>query len=130
MMFPRADLCSLLIKHFSNRIEKLRANIALETVDPTSTLVTEIYISIFSLFEKVTIHSKQCILKSAKSCDLHPISYKLLIQYIDSIISSLTNIYNSFLASGIFPQYLKSAVVTPTFKKCFDQNDLYNYQPV
>ena len=38
---------------------------------------------------------------------------------------------HSSLASGIFPQCFKSALVTPVLKKkCLDHNDLNNYRPV
>ena len=72
---------------------------------------------------------KECILNSApKSCELDPIPSKLLIECLDSI---LTDLFNSSLASGIFPQCFKSALVTPILKKrCLDHNDLNNYQPV
>ena len=44
---------------------------------------------------------------------------------------SLTDLFNSSLASGIFPQCFKSALVTPILKKrCLDHNDLNNYRPV
>ena len=75
---------------------------------------------------------KECILCSApKSCELDPILSKLLIECLDSILSSLTVLFNSSLASGIFPQCFKSAIVTPILKKrCLDHNDLNNYRPV
>ena len=38
IIYPSADLPSIFIKHFTNKVEKLRANIASEHV--TSTLVT------------------------------------------------------------------------------------------
>ena len=48
---------------------------------------------------------KECILNSdPKSCELDPIPSKLLIECLDSILSSLTDLFNSSLASGIFPQ--------------------------
>ena len=74
----------------------------------------------------------ECILNSApKSCELDPIPSKLLIECIDSILPSLTDLFNSSLASGIFPQCFKSALVTPILKKkCLDHNDLNNYRPV
>ena len=57
---------------------------------------------------------KECILNSApKSCELDPIPSKLLIECLDSILPSLTDLFNSSLASGIFPQCFKSALVTP-----------------
>ena len=66
-----------------------------------------------------------------KSCEFDPIPSKLLIECIDSILPSLTDLFNSSLASGIFPQCIKTALVTPILKKrCHDQNDLNNYRPV
>ena len=49
----------------------------------------------------------------------------------DSILPSLTDIFSSSIACGIFPQCFKSALVTPILKKrCLDHNDLNNYRPV
>ena len=75
---------------------------------------------------------KECILNSApKSCELDPIPSKLLIECLDSILPSLTDLFNSSLASGIFQQCFKSALVTPILKKkCLDHNYLNNYRPV
>ena len=75
---------------------------------------------------------KECILDSnPQSCELDPIPSKLLIECLDSILFSLTDLFNSPLASGIFPQCIKSALVTPILKKkCLDHNDLNNYRPV
>ena len=65
------------------------------------------------------------------SCELDPIPSKLLMECLDSILPSLTDLFNSSLASGIFQQYFKSALVTPILKKrCLDHNDLNNYRPV
>ena len=56
---------------------------------------------------------------------------KLLIECLDSILYSLTDLFNSSHASGIFQQCFKSALVSPILKKrCLDHNDLYNYRPV
>ena len=128
---PSADLPSIFIKHLNNKVEKLRANIASEHV--TSTLVTGTTAVTFSSFDKASqLTVKECILISApKSCELDPIPSKLLIVCLDSILPSLTDLLNSSLASGIFPQCLKSALVTPILKKrCLYHNDLNNYRPV
>ena len=130
-IYTSADLPIIFIKHFTNKVEKLRANIASEHV--TSTLVTGTTAATFSLFEKVSqLTVKECILNSApKSCELDPIPSKLLIECLESIPPSLTDLFNSSLASGIFPQCFKSALVTPILKKrCLDHNDLNNYRPV
>ena len=51
-IYPSADLPSIFIKHISNIVEKLRANIASEHV--TQTLVTGTTTAIFSSLEKVS----------------------------------------------------------------------------
>ena len=129
-IYPFADLPSIFIKHFTNKVEKLRANIASEHA--TSTLVTGTTAANFSSFEKVSqLTVKECILNSApKTFELDPIPSKLLIKCLDSILNSLTDLFNSSLASGIFPQCFKSAFVTPILKKrCLDHKDLNNYRP-
>ena len=130
-IYPSADLPSIFIKHFTNKVEKLRANIASEHV--TSKHVTGTTSATFSSFKKVSqLTVKECILNSApKSSELDAIPSKLLIESLDYIFPSLTDLFNSSLASGIFPQCLKSALVTHTLKKkCLDHNDLNNYRPV
>ena len=130
-IYPSADLSSIFIKHFTNKVEKLRANIASEHV--TSTLVTGTNATDFSSFEKVSqLTVKEYILSSApKSCELDPIPSILLIECLDSIFPSLTDLFNSSLASGIFPQCLDQLLSHLFSKKgCLDHNDLNNYQPV
>ena len=75
---------------------------------------------------------KECILSSApKSSEHDPIPSKLLIECLDSILPSLTDLLNYCLASGIIPQCFKSALVSHILKKkCLDHNDLNNYRPV
>ena len=99
-IYPSADLPSIFIKHFTNKVEKLRANIASEHV--TSTLVTGTTTATFSSFEKVSQSTvKECIHNSApKSHDLDPIPSKLLIDCQDSFMPSLTDLFNSSLASS------------------------------
>ena len=128
--YPSADFPSLFIRHFTNKVEKHRANIASEHV--TSTLVNGTTTATFSSFEKVSqLTVKECVINSApKSCEIDPIPSKLLIEYLDSILPSLTDLFNSSPATGIFPQCFKSAIITPILKKrCLDHNDLNNYRP-
>ena len=128
-IYPSADLPSIFIKHFTNKVDKPRANIASEPA--TSTLVPGTTAATFSSIEKVSqLTVKECILNSAlKSCEYDPIPFKLLIECLDSILPSLTELFTSSLASGIFPQFFKSALVTPILKKrCLDHNDLNNYR--
>ena len=128
---PCDDIPSIIIGHPSNKVEKLRTNIASELV--TSTLVTGTTAAIFSSFEKVSqLKVKECIPNSAhKSCERDSIPTKLLIECQDSILHPLTDIFSSSLASESFPQCFKSGLATPILKKsCLDHNDLNNYLPV
>ena len=130
-IYPSADIPSIFIKHITNKVEKLRANIVSEHV--TSTLVTGTTAAAFSSFEKVSqLTVKQCIPNSSpKSCELDPIPSNLLIECLDSILPSVTDLFSSSLASGIFQQGFNSALVTPILKRmCRDHNDLNNYRPV
>ena len=99
-IYPSADLPSILIKHFTNKEQKLRVNIASEHV--TSTIVTGTTAATFSSPKNVSqLTVKECIHNSApKSCELDPIPSKLLIECLDSILPSLTNLFNSSLASS------------------------------
>ena len=130
-IYRSADLPSIFIKDYTNKVEKLRADIASEHV--TSILDTGTTASTFSSFEKVSqLTVKECMLISApKACELDPIPSKLLQECLDYILPYLTDLFNSSLASGIFPQCLKSALVTPIPQKmCLDHNELNNYRPV
>ena len=90
------------IKHFTNKVDKLRDNVATEHV--TSTLVTGRTTATFSSFEKVSqLTVNECILNSAhKSCELDAIPTKLLIECLDSILPSLTNLF-SLLSPIYYP---------------------------
>ena len=69
---PSEDLPSIFIKHFTSKVEKLRASIASKHV--TTTLVIGATTATFSSFEKVPQSTvKECfIFSSPKSCDLDP----------------------------------------------------------
>ena len=63
------------------------------------------------------------------SCELDPIPSKLKMEC--QIILSLADLFNSSLASGIFPQCCKSGLVTLVLKKRYLLHDiLNNYRPV
>ena len=116
------------LRHFYNKEQKHRANMASEPV--TLTLATEKSTVYFSSFEEVSQSAvKECILYfPSKSCDLDPTPSNLLINSLDYIPHSLTYLLNCSLTSEMFPHCFKSGLVTPIIKKrCFDHNDLSNY---
>ena len=123
LSFHHVDFDRNVWKH----VEKLRTNIASEHV--ASTHVTGTTAATLFSFEKVSqLTVKECILTSApKLCELYPIPSKLLIECLDSILHSLTDLFNSSVASEIISQCFKSALFTPILKKnCLDHNDFNN----
>ena len=67
--------------------------------------------------------------KATKSSGIDKISIKLLQAAGDSIIDSLTYIFNLSLNTGIFPDDLKYAKISPIYKSC-DKSNRGNYRPV
>jgi len=72
------------------------------------------------------------IKKSSKaSCSLDPIPTSLLRNVLPSLAPAITEIVNSVLVSGEFPNDLKSAIVQPLLKKSsLDSEILKNFRPV
>ena len=64
------------------------------------------------------------------SCYLDPIRTHLLKSCSESLISVITNIINSSLESGIFPDCWKEAVVIPLLKKPGLESLFKNLRPV
>ena len=131
-LYPTSDLPGLFSNFFVDKIEKLRSQLRSQTV--TSPSPSHPFTSAtFSTFQPVSESDvKKCILQSApKTCDLDPIPTPLFIECLDSLLPSLTALFNSSLSSGVFPQTFKTAIVTPLLKKpSLDPNELKNYRPV
>jgi len=68
-------------------------------------------------------------LKSKNSCGYDNISTKLLKYVKQELVDSITLIINQSIASGVFPDLLKIAKVTPIYKKG-DKHLFENYRPV
>ena len=69
----------------------------------------------FITFEPVTTeHLLSILIKGAtKSCDLDPMPTSLLLDCLDVVLPSMTDIINDSLVSGIFPSFYKSVIVKP-----------------
>ena len=76
--------------------------------------------------ELINVLSK---IKLNKSAGLDKISNKLLKAAGQSICETLLYIFNLILETGIFPDDLKQAKVTPVFK-AGDKSDCDNYRPI
>ena len=89
--------------------------------------------TLFTSFKPVTTeHLLSILAKCApKSCDLDPMPTSLLLDCLDVLLPSMTDIINDSLVSGVFPSFYKSAIVKPLLKKStLDSNDMKNYRPV
>ena len=66
-----------------------------------------------------------------KSCPLDPIPTHLLKRVLPALLPSITSIVNMSIASGVFPETMKHAIVLPTIKKpSLDPETLGKYRPV
>ena len=66
-----------------------------------------------------------------KSCALDPMPTWLVKQHVDTLLPTLCRIVNTSLQSGVFPDDLHRAIVTPVLKKVtLDHNGLKHYRPV
>jgi hypothetical protein len=75
--------------------------------------------------------SKIILNSSNTFCDLDPIPTSLLKQCLPTLLSTLTNIINLSLETGVFPDQFKACSVIPLLKKHnLDKEDLSNYRPI
>ena len=85
------------------------------------------------VFMPVTISEVSWIVmkSSTKACALDPMPTWLLKELLPSIAPLMTDFINSSLRSGVVPDSVKSATVTPLLKKpSLHINILKNYSPV
>ena len=88
---------------------------------------------LFSEFKKLTSEELLRIIQKCpnKSCMLDPMPTWLVKEHINVLLPTLCRIVNTSLQSGIFPDELHKAIVTPVLKKpSLDHNELKNYRPV
>jgi hypothetical protein len=74
--------------------------------------------------EKVTMNVKNKLLAG-----IDEITDYVVKQCIKLLKIPLTNIYNAFLVSGVFPDKLNIAKVVPVYKKGYPR-DVRNYRPI
>ncbi|XP_072046797.1 uncharacterized protein [Amphiura filiformis] len=66
-----------------------------------------------------------------KTCSLDSMPTWLLKTYVHDMVQFVSHIVNTAISTGVFPDSLRRAIVTPILKKSnLDQNNLNNYMPV
>ena len=113
--------------YFSSKIASIRSLLdsSAESRNPTHSNLEESFLSLHGdscCLDRLSAVSVQLvtnlILSSpAKSCCLDPLPTPLLKKFVSVLAVPITQIVNSSLASGRFPDSLKHAVVTPLIKK-------------
>ena len=122
------DIAQLFNNFFTGVATELESNIPATNTDPLS-LISRVDSSLFlypvSVEECSNVISK---LKNTKTgFNQLPVKfYKSLKNILSPVISSIAN---CCFATGTFPEQLKSAVVTPIFKKG-DRKNVSNYRPI
>ena len=115
---------------FINKIKSIRDSFPPVSTSPNFSKTNA---PLLSKFSKVTESELKKIMNSSpkKSCSLDPWPTFLVLEYIDILITPITNIINFSLSEGIFPETFKNAIVLPLLKKpSLDKEILKNYRPV
>ena len=75
--------------------------------------------------------SKLILGSPTKSCDLDPIPTWMVKLHLDLLLPPITDIINMSLTSGVVPESMRHALVTPLLKKqSLDPENPKNYRPV
>ena len=131
-VYPSSTLPSVFSEYFVTKVDKLRADLDAQPSVPHP-LGRPFSGDPLAVFSPVTESDVRKILSASapKTCDLDPIPTPLLFECLDVVLPTLTKIVNDSLASGIFPDVHKAALVTPLLKKpSLDHNELKNFRPV
>ena len=125
------DLLEVFGRHFVSKIADIRATLDASEhhwiPDPPSIVPT------LQSFCPVTVEDIVSLVKNCppKSSPRDPIPTFLLKELLHVLAPPITNIVNLSLSSGIFPDEMKLALVTPLLKKSsLSPEDLNNYRPV
>ena len=75
--------------------------------------------------------ASSCSVSSVQVIWLRPITYWLVKDCIDVLVTPIVFIVNLSLSEGCFPTHFKSALVYPLLKKpTLNRDDMKNYRPV
>ena len=104
------------VKPITNNIDQHK----LQTQD--SITIVQTSLTIFLSFHPAAIAQLHTMMKNSKptSCALDTIPTSLLLEFLDDILPTLTNIINALTLSGQFPTNMKTAIVEPFLRNSFD----------
>ena len=131
-VYPLSQLPDVFCDYFVSKVAAIRSE--LDQLPAPSAPSGQVS-TLFSLpsFQPISESDLKIIIMKSKptSCPLDPIPTPLLLECLDVLLPSITQIINDSLQSGVVPSLFKSAIVKPLLKKpTLDQNNLKNYRPV
>ena len=134
------DLANDFGQFFVGKVNKIREEVdSIKGSDSSNTTESLSYLRstpvtcLFSDFQSVTNEELLKIIRKCpnKSCVMDPMPTYLVKEHVDVLLPTLCRIVNTSLQSGLFPDDLHKAIVTPVLKKAsLDRNQLKNYRPV
>ena len=123
------DIANEFNKFFCKIGPRLAENIPRSDLDPLYYVTPEKNVFEFRNVTSAELVSVIKKMKVSKSAGLDKISSKLLKAAGSAIIESLTYLFNLVLNTGIFPDDMKLAKVTPIYKSG-SKTDCGNYRPI
>ena len=120
----KKELANRFCKFFDEKIKKIR--VALDLAIPSSStpsssvnLKEQRCTSSFTDFQPLSCEEVLKIVKRSqvKTCSLDPLPACITKNALSELVSPITTIVNTSLGSGVFPDSLKQALVTPLLKK-------------
>uniref|UniRef100_A0A672G6V9 Reverse transcriptase domain-containing protein n=1 Tax=Salarias fasciatus TaxID=181472 RepID=A0A672G6V9_SALFA len=124
------DDCNKFLKYFVAKVEDIRQNVSPSNVNMTS--MSSITCS-WSLFPDVSMEDFMEILRKMKpsSCPFDVLPTSLLYKVIDVVAPHVVNLINVSLSTGLVPNFLKQAAISPILKKPnLDPAEPGNYRPI
>ena len=116
-------------RYFSTIGPKLGDNLPSSDINPMSNVAHTSQVFNFRDITLMKVKKEISKIKDGKSAGLDKISNKLLIAPGETIVISSTYIFNLSINTGIFPNDLKLAKVTPIFKSGY-KRECGNYRPI
>ena len=116
-------------RYFSTIGPKLGDNFPSSEINPMSYVTPSSQVFNFRNITFEDIKNEISKIKNEKSAGLDKISNKLLLAAGETIVNSLTYIFNLSINTGIFPDDMKLAKVTPIYKSG-DKTECGNYRPI
>ena len=126
------ELVERFSKHFLKKVTDIRTSLdASSSLSPAADVLSRT--PLFTSFDSVSVCEVAALIKEcpSKSSSRDPIPTSLLKKFADVLAIPITHIVNLSLSSGVFPDEMKLAFVTPLLKKPnLPLDDLNNYRPV